>query len=187
MKDSFCLAPKFLGLSFHPASIILSLQLICSSKSRINTLARCEADADGALFQFFYFVPFNMRESSDGVNYSLWEQGRRFIWSLLRQCLRFGPFWPLALSHFQSGEQGDAAEGIECWKTRTFKCKSGLNAKREGSLQTQVLEVWSSGGRLPSFLCRRSASNERRRRWASNQVRRKSGKKKINPFVAICK
>lgn len=96
----FCLAPKFLRLPFHPASIILSLQLICSSKSHINTPPpQCEADADGMLFHLFRSVPFNMRESSDGVNYSVSEQDKHLIRSLFRCRLGFGvqdrlDLWP---------------------------------------------------------------------------------------------
>lgn len=75
----FCFSPKFLRLPFHPASIILSLQLICSSKSHINTPPQCEADADGMLSHLFRSVPFNMQESSDGVNYSVSEQDRHLI------------------------------------------------------------------------------------------------------------
>lgn len=52
--------------------------------------------------------------------------------------------------------------------------------KREGSLETEVLEVWSGDGRAPSFLSRnkvsRSLSQGRRRCWARRRARRKSGK-----------
>lgn len=53
--------------------------------------------------------------------------------------------------------------------------------KREGSLETEVLDVWSGDGRAPASLSRnkvsRSLSQGRRRRWARHRARRKkSGK-----------
>lgn len=52
--------------------------------------------------------------------------------------------------------------------------------KREGSLETEVLEVWSGDGRAPSFLSRnkvsRSLSQGRRWCWARHRARWKSGK-----------
>lgn len=51
--------------------------------------------------------------------------------------------------------------------------------KQEGSLETEVLEVWSVDGRAPSSSrnkVSRSLSQRRRRRWARCRARRKSEK-----------
>lgn len=124
----FCFAPKFLRLPFHPASIILSLQLICSSKSHINTPPpppQCEADADGVLFHLFRSVPFK-QESSDGVNYSVSEQERHLIWLLFCHRLGFAvldhlDLWPLAIL----SEEGDAGEGENAGKHAYLNANQG--------------------------------------------------------------
>lgn len=100
-----------------------------------------------------------MQESSDGVNYSVSDQGRHFIWLLFHDCPRFlrKASWTISTSGPCHGE-GDAGGGENAEKHAAFKCKSGVKRKREGSLETEVLEVWSGDGRAPSFLSRNKVS-----------------------------
>lgn len=107
------------------------------------------------LFHLFRSVPFNMQESSDGVNYSVSDQGRHFIWLLFHYCPRFlrkasctiltsGPLPPC------HGE-GDAGERENAEKHAAFKCKSGVKGSGRDLLRQKSLRFGvAMAGRRPS-------------------------------------
>lgn len=126
-----------------------------------------------------------MQESSDGVNYSVSDQGRHFIWLLFHYCPRFlrKASWtiltsgPLPPCH---GE-GDAGEGENAEKHAAFKCKSGVKGSGRDLLRQKSLRFGvAMAGRRPSSPETRchalSRRGDRRRCWARRRARRISGK-----------